>query len=243
MSRMPKVIDYAGRFAFFELACFTLVRDQGVERLSRHGIAKVLATSISTIRRLLSPEADLRTLALNEVAVRRRGRTRARVAGTGVDAGLEMLRPLLPDEPAHIAEELVWWRLVVAAPSTAVMPMDHDEEGPLHHRFSIANYGFVLSDVLRATIEPPRSATPDGEDDPIVAARRERHAETADRAARVVAVVAPELGEAQTMRHARALHALVDGVGVTVALGSISPDVALGIVRERLEDLALTRPR
>ena len=241
---MPKVIDYAGRFAFFELACFTLVQDHGVERLSRHGVAKVLATSISTIRRLLSPEADLRNLALNEVAVRRRSRTRARVAGSGVDAGLEMLKPLLPDAPAHIAEELVWWRLTVAAPSTAVIPMDHDDEGPLHHRFAIATYGFVHSDVLNAAIEPPRSATaPDGDDDPVVVARSERYAEVRDRTSRVVALVTPELDAGQVVRRARALHALVDGLGVTVALGMVGPDEALDTLRRHLEDLVLTQPR
>ena len=35
---MPKVVDYAGRFAFFELASFTLVRDHGVDALSRHTV-------------------------------------------------------------------------------------------------------------------------------------------------------------------------------------------------------------
>lgn len=154
-----------------------------------------------------------------------------------------MLQPLIPDEPAHIAEELVWWRLAVAAPSTATMPQDHDEEGPLHHRFSIATYGFVLGNVLGATIEPPRSATTDGEDDPIVAAREERHADLAHRMSQAVAVVAPELTGEQVARRARALHALVDGLGVTVALGTVGPDEALGVVREHLEDLALTQPR
>ncbi|GIM62496.1 hypothetical protein Pve01_76720 [Planomonospora venezuelensis] len=40
---MPKLVDYAGRFAFFELASFTLVRDHGVDRLSRHAMARVLS--------------------------------------------------------------------------------------------------------------------------------------------------------------------------------------------------------
>ena len=72
MDHVPKVIDYAGRFAFFEEACFALVRDHGVDHLSRHRLAAKLGTSISTVRRLLSPEADLRMLALSEVRVRRR---------------------------------------------------------------------------------------------------------------------------------------------------------------------------
>lgn len=55
---MPKLIDYAGRFAFFEEACFALVRDHGPHHLSRHRLAHVLGTSISTVRRLLRAEAD-----------------------------------------------------------------------------------------------------------------------------------------------------------------------------------------
>ena len=67
---MPKLIDYAGRFAFFEEACFALVRDHGPQRLSRHRLAHVLGTSISTVRRLLNAESDLRNLALSEVGQR-----------------------------------------------------------------------------------------------------------------------------------------------------------------------------
>ena len=45
MTGMPKIVDYAGRFAFFELASFTFVRDHGVDHLSRNALARVLATS------------------------------------------------------------------------------------------------------------------------------------------------------------------------------------------------------
>jgi len=111
---VPRIVDYVGRFAFFELASFTLVRDHGVDRLSRHALAKVLATSVSTIRRLLSPEADLRQLALNEVAYRRRLRLTPAAGATGPDAGARLLMPLIPTVPEQVAEELVWWRLVIA---------------------------------------------------------------------------------------------------------------------------------
>jgi hypothetical protein len=247
MAGVPKIIDYAGRFAFFELACFALVRDHGVDRLSRHGVARVLGTSISTVRRLLSPEADLRQLALNEVGVRRRTRLRGRPTGTGVDAGLTLLRPHLPDDPAHIAEELVWWRLVVAAPSTADVPGDHedeDEEGPLHHRFSIATHGFVHNDVLNAQIEPPRRAiTPDGEIDPVVAARVDRHDDLALRARLVVRTVAPELADDVAAGQARVLHALVEGLGVSACTGDLRPDEVLEVVRTHLATLPLLPPR
>ena len=41
---------------------------------------------------------------------------------------------------------MVWWRLAIAAPTTASLPshveadLDDEDSGPLHHRFAIANY-------------------------------------------------------------------------------------------------------
>ncbi len=201
---MPKIIDYAGRFAFFELATFTLVRDHGVDSLSRHGVARVLATSISTVRRLLNPEADLRTLALNEVGVRRRRRLLPRIPDTGIDAALRLAGVLVPTRPEHVAEELVWWRLVVAAPTGAAMPPDHeDEDGPLHHRFAIATYGYVPEEVLDARIEArPSALGVEGRPDVVVAARLDRDADVAARAADIVATAAPGLAVDEVLRRA-----------------------------------------
>ncbi len=40
---------------------------------------------------------------------------------------------MVADEPARIAEKLVWWRVTIAAPTTAHLPLDeeHVDEGPL----------------------------------------------------------------------------------------------------------------
>jgi hypothetical protein len=127
---MPKIVDYAGRFAFFELASFTLVRDHGVDHLSRHALARVLATSISTIRRLLNSEADLRQLALNEVAYRRRRRLTPPTRATGVDAGARLLLPWIPTRAYQVAEELVWWRLSIVVRTTA--PSLEPDDVPHH---------------------------------------------------------------------------------------------------------------
>lgn len=246
---MPKVVDYAGRFAFFELASFTLVRDHGVDHLSRHALARVLATSISTIRRLLNSEADLRQLALNEVAYRRRRRLTPATRATGADAGARLLLPWLPSRPEHIAEELVWWRLAIAAPTTADLPPDvtvdqedgedDDEGGPVHHRFAIANHGFVPSDVLNTVIERPRPAVDaDGEVDVVVAARHDRDEDLAHRLAVVVRTTDPSLDPEVVTHHAAILHALVDGLGVAVCLGRLRPDEAVVLVRNHLESLA-----
>ena len=249
---MPKIVDYVGRFAFFELASFTLVCDHGVERLSRHALAKVLATSVSTIRRLLSPEADLRHLALNEVAYRRRRRLRPAPAETGPDAGARLLMPLVPSAPEQVAEELVWWRLVIAAPTTACLRPDvavqtdddDEDDGPLHHRFAIATYGYVPSDVLGADVERPRSATSvDGDLDVVVAARQEREEDLAVRLERVVRVTAPGLDAHDVVHHARVLHAVVDGLSVAVSVGRLRPDEAAALARAHVATVALADPR
>lgn len=118
---------------FFEEASFALVRDHGVHDLSRHRVAKALGTSISTVRRLLSSEADLRNLALNEVGHRRRRGRYGVPPEDDATAALWLLRRQIPDTPDRIAEELVWWRLSIAAPTRADLPLDeaHLEEGPL----------------------------------------------------------------------------------------------------------------
>lgn len=227
------MIDYGGRFAFFELAAFTLVRDHGVDRLSRHGVARVLATSISTVRRLLSPEADLRRLALGEVGVRRRSRLRARADGSGTDAALTLLGALVPLRPEHVAEELVWWRLTLAAPTTAALPPDHEhEEGPLHHRFAIASHGYVPVDVLETRMEQP-SAIDDGRavPDVVVSARMQRDLDVAVRSAEIARTAAPHLTAPEVEQVAPVLHAVVDGLGVAVATGRLSPLDASGVLR------------
>jgi AcrR family transcriptional regulator len=180
---MPKLIDYAGRFMFFEAACFALVRDHGVHHLSRHRVAKKLGTSISTVRRLLSSEADLRNLALTEIGHRRHRGRYGRPPEEGLEAALWLVRQLIADTPDRIAEELVWWRLNVAAPTRAHLPLDEDhlEEGPLHHRFAVATYGFVPIDVLALHIEPASAPeSPEGVVDRVVKARAERDADIAD---------------------------------------------------------------
>ena len=120
---MPKLVDYGGRFSFFEEACFAIVREEVSQR-------------------------------------RRRDRLRPRDL-TGVDRAVALLRRLLPDSPQRIAEELVWWRLAIAAPTSAMVPPDEVQldEGPLHHRFAIASHGFVPMNVLRLAMTPPRRST------------------------------------------------------------------------------------
>lgn len=238
---MPKFVDYPGRFAFFEEACFAVVRDHGVSDLSRHRIAKVLGTSISTVRRCLVGHADLRALALREVEQRRRSGRYGRPRGEGPEAATDLLRRLLPDTTERIAEELVWWRLVLAAPPSRAVPRDPADldEGPLHHRFAVGSFGFVPQDVLALRMDPPAAAEDDaGQPDRVVAAALEREegmASMVDAALTLTApVAAPDLAHENHAAEKAVLLAVLDGLGVRVCLGRMTPEEAVAVLREHL---------
>lgn len=237
MVPMPKFVDYPGRFAFFEEASFVVVRDHGVSHLSRHRIAKVLGTSISTVRRTLAGHADLRALALREVEQRRRAGRYGRPRGEGPDAAANLLRRLLPDETERIAEELVWWRLVLAAPPSVVVPRDPAdlEEGPLHHRFAVGSFGYVPHDILALQIEPPAAAEDDtGQPDRVVAALLEREEGMTAMVDAALTLAAPDLAQESLQVEKPLLLSLLDGLGIRVCLGRTTPEEAVAVLRDQL---------
>lgn len=59
---MPRRIDYVGRFEFIRQAAFAVVRDDGVEVLSRRRVAAELGTGVNTLRRSVAGRADLARL-------------------------------------------------------------------------------------------------------------------------------------------------------------------------------------
>lgn len=138
---MPKVVNDAARFEFVRRAAFLIVRDHGAHALSRRALASTLGTSVNSIRRLVSEDADLRQLAADEVAQRRtRGRWDQRRDLTGVDRATFLLGRVLPDEQHRVAEELVWLRLVVD--SCAPTPGD-DTVATLQAEHLVADRGYV----------------------------------------------------------------------------------------------------
>ncbi len=136
---MPKLVDYSVRFAFLREAAFEVVLrhgEGGLAALSRRSIAAALGTSVNTVRRLLAAEADLTTLAADEVERRRRwGRWGHPRDAEPMVLAMYQLRTCVPDTEQRIAEELVWLRLVLA---TTPVPEDRDRDGLLlRQRFSI----------------------------------------------------------------------------------------------------------
>ena len=241
---MPKNVDYIGRFAFFEEAAFAIVRDDGVHRLSRHRMAAVLGTSISTIRRVLAGHADLRMLALREAQLRRRAGRWGRPSGEPVEVAEALLRRLLPDSDARVAEELVWWRVAIAAPTAARVTTDAAHpEGPLSDRFAIATWGYVLRDLED---RDARTSTPSTDSvDPAVPTSDSVAATLAEHDEDVSATVAGALGVLgvpegpEGAAERERTRARVEGLGVGVCLGRLTPEQACGVLRDHLEKVAV----
>lgn len=237
---MPKFVDYPGRFAFFEEACFAVVRDHGVAQLSRHRVAKVLGTSISTIRRTLAGHADLRALALREVEQRQRAGRFGRVQGEGAEAATNLLRRALPDTVDRVAEELVWWRLVLAAPPGRAVPPDPAdlEEGPLHHRFAVGSFGYVPEDVLGLEVtQPARAEDDEGRLDRVVAAALKREEGITEMVDTALRLAAPGLTEERRAHAQPLLLSLLDGLGVRVCVGRMTPEEAVDVLDRHLLQL------
>jgi hypothetical protein len=143
---VPKLVNYSARFEFLREAAFTVVHGEGVAALSRHSVARALGTSVSTVRRLLSADAELAVLAADEVARRRRhGRYGRFRDGEPLEKALHVVRALLPDHQHRVAEELVWLRLELARPRASSDARDAAgvEPTPLRERWQIAERGWA----------------------------------------------------------------------------------------------------
>lgn len=220
---MPKVVNYAARFEFLRRAAFLVVRDQGPHALSRRSVASALATSVNSVRRLVSEDADLRQLAADEVAQRRsRGRWDQRRDLTGDDRATFLLRRVLPDEPHRVAEELVWLRLVIDSCAPTV---GDDTVATLQVEHLVADRGYVPEEH-----RPPDPAT--APEDTLVDLWRE-HDELVDRAV-TAALAAVEVDCPAERARTRAV---VDGLLLSTCLGRTSPEEAVATLRHHVATL------
>src|SRR3954452_14912330 len=123
---MPRLIDYVGRFEFIRQASFAVVRDEGVEALSRRRVAAELGTGVNTIRRSVADWVDLVRLAADNVVSRRRLGRMSRRTEEPRQAVADIIRSLMPENENHLDEELVWLKLVAAC---ALRPTDLEPPG------------------------------------------------------------------------------------------------------------------
>lgn len=226
---MPKLVDYAVRFDFLQEAAFAVVRDQGTGALSRRALAAAMGTSVNTVRRLLAADASLAQLAAKEVDKRRRhGRYGGRLRDAEPrPAALHLLRKLLPDEERRVAEEFVWFRLLLEGHRLAV-PHDETRTG-LRERFRVAQHGYVDEDLAA---DPDTHGGPE-DDDPLADHRTAREQE-------IIWLVHEALDLLGVPDHARAaesirIRALLDGLSLAVCLGRLAPEQALAALEQHLD--------
>lgn len=229
---MPKVVNYAARFEFLRRAAFAVVRDVGPHALSRYTIAAALGTSPNTVRRLIRPDTDLRTLAAEEVDRRRRqGRWGHPVGLDGRERALLLLRRLLPDQEARVAEELVGWRLALDMARPGLGGEDAPEA--LREAFAIAEGAWSDHDPATTPTGPTAPPAESPADTP-----DETPAETPDeqRMRHGITTALAALGVRDDVEHRRT-RALVEGLGLAVCLGRTSPAEAVTTLEHHLDEL------
>lgn len=252
---MPKLVDYAARFAFLREAAFTLVRDRGVGHLSRRAVAAELGLSLGSVRRLLDPAVPLEQLAADEVVARRcAARWRSSVtpgtpSGDPATVAIALAQSLLPD-PAQLAEEIVWLRLVLAAPqvtrraardaggsSEMLSSEPMDPQLSLRERRQIAD-GCWTPDHLAATPD----GVPDGDQDGDQDEGDHIADQVADHEEQLLATIGhvlDGLGVEGTDRehHVDALLALITGMVLEVCLGQRDVAQARSVLARHLVGL------
>lgn len=220
---MPKLVNYAARFEFLRRAAFAVVRDEGQHALSRRAVAAVLGTSVNSVRRVLSEDADLRQLASEEVERRRaHGRWDGLRDVAGPELAVCLLRKVLPDEEDRIAEELVWLRLVVASHRPA--PRPDDCVASLRAEHVVADLGYLPED--------HESPAAEHEPDPLADLWRERDALVDRVVAQALAVIA-----ADDPDECARTRALVDGLALATALARTTPAEAVTVLERHVARL------
>ncbi len=237
---MPRLIDYAGRFSFLEQAAFEVVLRHGVGRLSFNALAEQLGVSSATVRRAVWADADLTVLAVHEAARRRRAgrwqRAEDSEDGDVLGQSVRQLRRLLPDSRERIAEELVWWKLLLEHidPPADTGSAEFGEEGlTLAQRFRIATVGYL---------DRPATTTPAGRSAPVelVRAFDERRV---DIELRLEHALRPVLGGAADPWAVTSTRLFVTGLSIEVCSGAVPPEDVPGLVRDHVRGLtAAARP-
>ena len=217
---MPRLIDYVGRFEFLRQAAFAVVRDEGVDALSRRRVAAELGTSVNTLRRSVAGWADLTRLAADQVLSRRRvGRLRG-YANEPASVATHLVRSLMPEDLTHLDEELVWLKLVTAC---ALQPSGLEPPGQVRREFQVSSRGGDDSVSVEAhsrqegpaAREDRRSALQPYLDD------RNRELSTS------IGLILDALEVPEPRKDvAAALVALVEGLTLSACLGRLTPEQA-----------------
>jgi AcrR family transcriptional regulator len=217
---MPRRVDYAARFAFLRQAAFELVRDEGVEALTRRGLAAELGTGLNTVLRLVNSKVDLVRLAAHEVVTRRRRGRFNRRSDDPAQLVANLVRALMPEDESHLDEELVWLRLVAACSLT---PTGLEPRGSARREFWVAQRGY--DDGLPVDPRPLREPAPEHEDrhtamQPYLDTHLDEMASMVARMLELVGAPTP-YEDAGTL-----VTAVIEGLTWAACLGRITPEKA-----------------
>jgi hypothetical protein len=217
---MPRLIDYVGRFEFIRQAAFAVVRDDGVDALSRRRVAAELGTGVNTIRRSVAGWADLARLAADQVRSRRMQGRLGRRSDEPLETATFLVRSLMPEDATHLDEELVWLKLITAC---ALRPSGLEPSGHVRREFQIAQRGYDDGQPVEAR---SRERSPTEREDRATAlqsyvADRDRELSTSiTRILDVLEVTEPREDVVAT------LVALVEGLTLSACLGRLTPEQA-----------------
>jgi hypothetical protein len=232
---MPRLIDYVGRFEFIRQAAFAVVRDEGVDALSRRRVAAELGTGVNTIRRSVAGWADLARLAADQVRTRRmQGRLGPRT-DEPLETARRLVRSLMPEDATHLDEELVWLKLVAAC---ALRPSGLEPPGQVRREFQIAQRGYDDGQPPTPRLTP---GTPTGREDrhtalqPYVAERDRQLSASITLILDVLEVPEPREDAVAT------LVALVEGLTLSACLGRLTPERATELAIVQVMGLASQR--
>ena len=230
---MPKIVDYAGRFEFTRQAAFAVVRDEGVDALSRRRVAAELGSSVNTIRRLVADWVDLVRLAADQVVSRRRLGRLGRRTEDPIEAVQILITGLMPEDRTHLDEELVWLKLVTAC---ALRPSGLEPPGTVRRDFGIAQRGYDIDLIEPASQEVEQPVTDEPEGDPTGENRPREDRRTAlerylaDREEELRFAIGRSfdhlnLGEPRADTTASTI-AMIEGLTLSACLGRIEPEKA-----------------
>jgi len=229
---MPARVDYASRFEFFRQACFALVRDRGMEALTRRTLAAELGCGVNTVRRLVDPSVDLAVLAADEVVTRRRVGRWGRRAEDPAEQARHLVRRLFPEDDSHVDEELVWLKLVAAS---QVGSRSGATAGQVRHDFQVALRGWAEDEMDDPdTQDQTAGENPSDARGAALAHHLEaRRREIDSTITAVLDLLEVDDHESEAVR----LEALVAGVTFAVCTGRIPPDHAVATMDRHLAEL------
>lgn len=231
---MPRLIDYVGRFEFIRQSAFTVVRDDGVDALSRRRVAQELGTGVNTIRRSVAGWVDLVRLAADQVeSRRRRGRWSPRDEDA-TQAAARLIRSLLPEDETHLDEELVWLKLVCAC---ALRPSGLEPPGHLRREFGIAQRGYddglPVAPATGTDAEQQEDTTGQESRSTALSAYFERRERQLNEWVGAAALDLLEVPEPRGDLVAGVI-ALIEGLTLSVCLGRLTPDHATALAVEHV---------